>query len=233
MTGTEETQPARVSHPQYLSLTINPLFGDEEPADGLKFVPGFDLAWGGETEEPAICFIAAEEVRRDFGGKMLLFSYGDRPGGMWIACDAIAWMRPATRKVDLRMGQAPFKRAIDPAPFPPAGEASWTEVTDLAVELGRVTGLKQQVLRRGEERVHVAGEMDDGTQWCLRCDMPVGVDLEGHIYPARAYLRERMLDETRFEMTVCTAAEILRDRVPFCDPDDRWDPSTWPEDETE
>jgi hypothetical protein len=30
----------------------------------------------------------------------------------------------------------------------------------------------------GEERVHVVGEMDDsGTQWCPRCDSPVGVDL--------------------------------------------------------
>ena len=113
MATSERTRSGRPSHPRYLALTIDPLFGDEGPPDGLELVPGFDLAWGGETEEPMICFIAAEEVRRDFGGKMLLFSYGDRPGGMWIACDAIAWMRPAMRKVDLSMGHAPFRSSYE------------------------------------------------------------------------------------------------------------------------
>ena len=233
MTGSEEIKADRPSHPQYLALTIDPLFGDDEPREGLELVPGFDLAWGGDPGEPEICFIAADGVKRDFGGKMMLFEFGRRSGGLWIACDAILWMRPATRMVDPQMCPAPFKRAKDSAADPPIGEARWAEVTDLAVELSRVTGVKGQMLGAGEARIHVTGEMDQGTQWCLRCNMPVGVDLEGHSHPAGAFLREQATDGSMFTMTVCRAAEILSYRVPFCDPDDRWDPSSWPDDESE
>lgn len=111
MSNEKKESPFGPQHPQYVAMVYQPLSGGDEEGEAprLQRVQGFDIAYGTD-EEPAVGFIAATEVRRDFNGTMLLFVYEDIANGPWIACDAILWMRPATREVDMTMRQGAFRQ---------------------------------------------------------------------------------------------------------------------------
>ena len=119
MKRTQE-RPFGPQHPQYLSMVLQPLFelDDETPRETDEPVQGFDVAWGGDIEDPEISFIVATEVRRDYGGTMLLFAYEGTPSGLWIGCDTILWMRPATRSIPKEQREAMYRSRFTDPPFP-------------------------------------------------------------------------------------------------------------------